>query len=359
MKIPEISIMVKKNLLLFIIVIVSFFVFSCTRRFEPEPLQLTVKQNLALLQSDPQFVMYFNFKKMRETDFWKKFMSDSVFASERNFGSFLNTLKTATGASISNGIDELYFSNSWVGDNAMVIKGTFDKSIINDFVKSDTSYSKISYPNNVTVFNNSSLSFYFYFKDDFTICASNYLKQLESTLNTADTSKTGLLSNSNAMNVIENIRFKENLWMMSNQKTFIRGIFENFTQMNKTGKNRVPGSEMKDSSFVPDTSGQNKFDLLSLYSKINAVSFSFKMTDGINLVMQNTCEDEGSAVELKSRVEAMVALAKLSAQLSKTKSSAIIKFLDKVDISSEKNILFLDTKLDAQQVEDFRKQKVF
>jgi hypothetical protein len=336
----------------------SLLIFNCSRRYEPEPLQLSVKQNLAFLQAEPQFVMYLNFKKMSETDFWKKFISDSIFASERNFGSFLNTLKSATGASISNGIDELYFSNSWIGDNAMVIKGTFDRNKINDYVKSDTNYSTISYPNNA-VYSNSTLHFYFYFRDDFTICASNYLNQIETTLKTSDTSNAGLLTNKDALNAIENIKYKENLWMMSNQKTFIRGIFENFTRMNKDGKNIMPGGVSNDTTSAPDSTKGNGFNLTELYKKVNAVSFSLKMNEGINLVMQNNCEDESSAAELKTRTEAMVALAKLSAQFSKTKSTAIIKLLDKIDITNDRNILFLETKIDQQQVEEIRKQKVF
>ena len=81
--------LIKKVLFFFLILNFSFLIFNCSRGFEPEPLPLTVRQNLSLLQSDPQFVMYFNFKKMRDTDFWKKFMSDSIINSERNFGSFL------------------------------------------------------------------------------------------------------------------------------------------------------------------------------------------------------------------------------------------------------------------------------
>jgi hypothetical protein len=296
---------------------------------------------------------------MRETDFWKKFMSDSVFNSERNFGSFLNTLKTATGASISNGIDELYFSNSWIGDNSMVIKGAFDINKINDYVKTDTSYSKLSYPNNTTVYSNSVLHFYFYFKDDFTICASNYLNQIEATLSTVDTSKKGLLTNDTAMKIIQNIVFKDNLWMMSTQKLFIRGIFENFADMNRGRKNRIPGGEQKDTITSPDSSRSDEFDISSIYNKVNAVAFSLKMTDAIDLAMQNSCEDESSARELKNRAEAVIALAKLSAQFSKKKSPAILRLLDRVDIRTHENTLMLETKIDQQQVEEIRKQKLF
>ena len=320
------------RVILLLLILFSLLILSCSRRFSPEPLPLTVKQNLALLQSDPQFVMYFNFKKMRETEFWKKFMSDSIFNSERNFGSFLNTLKTATGASISNNIDELYFSNSWIGDNAMVIKGTFDKNKISEYIKSDSNYSKIPYPDNITVYNNTAIHFYFYFKDDFTLCSSNYIGQLEKTMNVKDTSVAGLLTNDTLVKYIESIENKDHLWLISNQKLFIRGIFENFGQMNKGGFNRQRGSDNYDSLNAQDTTETSEFSLSSLYRKIDAVSFSLKMTDGIEIVMQNNCSDEKAASELKNKAEAIVTLSKLAAQLSKKKSPAILKLLDKIAI---------------------------
>src|ERR1041384_1439938 len=109
----------KKLLVLILIVNCSLLTINCSRKLNPEPLSLSARQNLALLQPDPQFVMYFNFQKMRETGFWKKFVSDSLINSEKNFGNFLGLLKQATGVSVTNGIDELFFSNSWIGDNAM------------------------------------------------------------------------------------------------------------------------------------------------------------------------------------------------------------------------------------------------
>src|SRR5690349_3092135 len=123
------KIKIRKYLLLLIIINCSLLIISCSKKLDPDPLDINVKQNLALLQQDPQFVMYFNFKKMRDTKFWETFISDSLFNSERNFGSFLNVLKEATGVSINNGIDELYFSNSWIGDNALVINSLKPTSI--------------------------------------------------------------------------------------------------------------------------------------------------------------------------------------------------------------------------------------
>jgi hypothetical protein len=337
----------------------SLLFVSCSRRFEPEPLQLSVKQNLAMLQQDPQFVMYFDFAKMRETGFWKKFISDSIFNAERSFGNFLNVFKNATGAGISGGIDELYFSNSWIGDNAMVIKGTFDKNKVFDYIRSDTNYASLSYPGGITVYNQKPSHFYFYFKDDFTVCASNYLKQIENTFGVRDTSVAGLLTNADAMSTIENIKYKDNLWMMSDQKLFIRGIFENMANMHRTVKEKRPLPGGEDTSAVNDSTENGSSNLSMFYKTINAVSFSLKMTKDLDIVMQNECTDNESAEDLRNKIEGIFALAKLSAQFSRKTPAVILKILDRVDINVYNNTLLLEAKLNEEQVTDIRKQKVF
>lgn len=345
---------------LVIIVNCSLFIANCGKKLDPDPLPLTVKQNLALLQTDPQFVMYFNFKKMRDTKFWEQFLSDSVFSAERNFGGFLNLINQAAGVSISNGIDEMYFSNSWIGDNAMVVKGTFDRKRVNEYVSADTLYTKIDYPNGITVYKQVDANLNFYFKDDFTLCASNYLKQIENTFTVTDTSTAGLLTNFNLLKEIEQIKHKDNLWMISNQKLFIRGIFENFSDMNKKKSSVLPGSEPGDSLSLSDTTqNENMNELFSIYKKINSVAFSLKMTDDIEIIMQNQCEDNTSATELKNRMEAVIALAKLSTTLSGKKPPPAIKLLDKVETEVYDNTVILEAKLSESDIKELRQQKIF
>jgi hypothetical protein len=355
----------KKRHIIFIVyalILIGFssILINCSSKLDPDPLQLSVKQNLAMLQTDPQFVMYFNFKKMRETDFWGKFINDSLMSAERSFGNFLSVLKKATGASITNGIDELYFSNSWIGDNAMVVKGTFDRKKVEDYIRSDTLYTVQNYPPNILVYRQKEANLYFFFKDDFTVCASNYQKIIEGNLNVTDTSTTGLLSNADAMKIIESIKYKENLWMMSNQKLFIRGIFENFADMNKPGKKNQPTDAGKDSVNQQDTTtSKDELGLAAIYRKINAVSFSIKMTDNLNIIMQNECDDNKSAVDLKNQLEAVIALAKLSSSFSKKKPSALIQTLDKMEMNVYDKTAIVQIKLNENDVSDIRKQKVF
>lgn len=353
-------IFIKKFLFVIISVLSFIAIFSCSKKFSPEPLSLKVKQNLALLQEDPQFVMYFNFKKMRDTKFWNEFLSDSVFAAERSFGGLLKLIQESAGVSISDGIDELYYSNSWIGDNAMVIKGTFDRKKIDEKISSDSLYTKIDYPGGVVVYKQQDANLNFYFKDDFTLCASNYLKIIENTFNVKDTSFTGLLTNQALMKEIELIKFKDNLWMISNQKLFIRGIFENFSDLGKQINPKAPGGEFNDSLNLNDTADVNDTeDLYSVYKKINSVAFSIKMTDEIEIVMQNQCEDIHSASELKNKTEAIIALAKLSSALSGKKPPAVIKLLDKVETNLYESILLIEAKLNQNDIKNIRMQSVF
>jgi len=348
----------KKVITYILIVHCSLLIASCSKKFDPDPLSLNVRQNLALLQTDPQFVMYINFKKMRDTGFWKQFISDSLFNSERNFGSFLGILKNAAGVSISSGIDELYFSNSWIGDNAMVVKGIFDKKKADDYVSKDTLFSKISFPNGTTVYKHIESNFHFYFKDDFTLCGSNYLKHIENTFSLTETSHSGLLTNEQTIKEIEHIKYKENMWMISTQKLFIRGIFENFADYNRLKQDKMPEIE-KDSLMTDSVEANSDTELYEIYKKIDAVSFSLKMTDGLEIVMQNECKDEISAGELKKKAEAVIALARLSSAFSKKKPSEIIKLLDKVEIDVFNKTVLLDIKLSEAEIGEIRKQKLF
>jgi hypothetical protein len=157
---------------------------------------------------------------------------------------------------------------------------------------------------------------------------------------------------------IEHIKYKENIWMISTQKLFIRGIFENFADINKGKQNKMPGAE-KDSLIADSSMSESGSELYDIYKKINALSFSLKMSDELEIVMQNECEDENSAGELKKRMEAVIALAKLSSAFSKKKPSEIIKLLDKVDINIFNNTVLLDIKLNNREIGEIRNQKLF
>lgn len=348
----------RKILLLYLLGNLAVLFSDCTKKLDPDPLQFSVRQNLAMLQPDAQFVMYFNFRKMRETGFWGKFINDSLISAEQGFGNFLAVLKKATGAGISNGIDELYYSNSWIGDNAMVIKGTFERKKVEEYLKSDSLYSSRAYPPNITVYKQKEVNLYFFFKDDFTVCASNYMRIIENDIAVTDTSQTGLLSNADAIKVIENIKYKENLWMMSDQKLFIRGIFENFADTKSKPPQDLgvsPDSTLKDDSSKTNTG----IDIASMYKKINAVSFSLKMTNELNIVMQNEFDDNKSATELKNKLEAVVALVKLSSSFSKKKPTALIRTLDKMELNVFDKTTVAQVKLSESDVTEIRKQKIF
>ncbi len=228
------------------ILFASVFLFSCSKNPTPEPIPLSVKSNFNLLQKDPQFVLYINFKSMNKTAFWKQNVSDSLLNSERTFGSLLNTFKTATNASISDGLDELYYSNSWMGENSIVLKGIFDKKKLDGYLENDSNFTKTKYNDGTIVYMKTDNRLYFFFKDNVTICASNYLNIIDEMMAVKDTSNTGLASNTEMVNTIEKIFHKESLWMISKEQMFIRGIFVNFLQSKLESQGLTDGKKPED-----------------------------------------------------------------------------------------------------------------
>lgn len=83
------------------------------------------------------------------------------------------------------------------------------------------------------------------------------------------------------------------------------------------------------------------------------------MTDDLEIVMQNECEDNNSALELKNRMEAVIALAKLSSTLSGKKPVPVIRLLDKIELNVFDKSAVLDAKLDEGDIREIRTQKLF
>lgn len=343
---------IELKLFLFFLILISEH--GCGLKPEPEPLPLSVNATLNLLQENPQFVMYFNFKSMRRTEFWKKNLSDSLLNAEKTFGSLLNTFKLATGASISEGLDELYYSNSWFGENAIVLKGIFDKNKLNNYLTGDSLFSitKNASGKNIYIKNDNGL--YFFFRDDFTICASNYLKQIDVMMETQDTSKTGLVLNQKVYDAINDIIYKQDLWMVSTEKIFIRGIFQNFLESSYNVK--IPeedSAEISGPEVLNDTAvTEEKPTVTDLYKRVSAVSFSAKMNSDLKFLIQCECINEESSKYFRNMLNGVITVAKLSS-IGKQKSSAS-NILDKLKLERYDNSVFIELNIDDKNLQDLR-----
>jgi hypothetical protein len=337
----------------------SFLFFSCNSKTSIEKLPLSVKSNFAMLQQSPQFVMYLNFKSMRATNFWKDNVSDSILSAENTFGSLLNTFKTATGATITDGLDEMYYSNSWLGENAIVLKGVFDKNKVTTFLDNDTQFVKTRQPNGNTVYTTKSNNVNFFFKDNYTLCASNYLNRIDSMYNANDTAVSGLLLNNDMMNAVNGIIYKENLFMVTNEKTFIRGIFANFIE-SKLSKNSNEQNPFDTTEAKPDSlSATENLMMNNIYKKINSIGFSAKMRDDLNFVVQFSCIDSKSAEYLDKLFSGLISLSKLSSASKKEQlPSATEKILNSIDIKTYENQLEINIKINKDNINEFRKNTV-
>ena len=340
------------------LIVLCFTVIQCNRVPEPDPIPISVKSTLNLLQDNPQFVMYINLKNMRRTDFWGKNISDSLLNAEKTFGSLLNTFKMATGASISDGIDELYYSNSWFGENAIVMKGILDRKKLNDYLLTDSIFSVANYSKGKTIYIKNDNGLYFYFRDDNTICASNYLKQLDAMMNASDTSSGGLLTNQKLYGAIEKVIHKKDLWMVSTEKLFIRGILLNFIESN-TGM-EIPDNDtlsaQADSLSADSSSEENLKSIENLYKNINAVSFCSQMSKELKLLIQCECIDENSSKHLKSLLNGFITVSKLNS--IKNSNSNINRILEKLKLNRYDNSVFLELDVDDENIKEMNKLNV-
>jgi hypothetical protein len=346
----------KKYLLLFSIF--GFLLLSgCSNKPTPEKLPLSVKSTLPLLQESPQFVMYMNFKAMRTTGFWKENISDSILSTERNFGSLLSTFKLATGASISEGIDELYFSNAWLGENSIVLRGVFDKTKLDNFINKDTLFKKTVKTDGTNIYMYKGNDLYFFFKDNYTLCASNYMKRIDEMAAVTDTSvNSGLMKNKEIMSAIEAIVYKENIWMITTEKAFIRGILTNFIQ-SKPSDNPTDKLNITDSVTTrPDSLNRVEDKILNeMYKNVNAFILSGRMKDEMKFIVQFECIDNKSAETFGKLLNGMIAIVKLSSNTKKEKkSSAAENILDNIVIKSYDNSLQISVEINQKNISDFR-----
>lgn len=329
---------------------------GCSDKPNPEKLSLSVKAILPLLQENPQFLMYMNFKEMRTSQFWKENVSDSILNAERNFGSLLYTFKLATGASISDGIDELYFSNAWLGENSIVLKGVFDKNKLDSYIEKDTLFKKTVQPNGINIYMYKGNDLYFFFKDNFTLCASNYMKRIDDMMTVTDTSaNSGLMKNKDLLKAIEATVYKDHIWMISTEKAFIRGIMTNFVQSKPSTPKR--NLDITDTTGVkPDSLDKTEDKILDdMYKNINAFILSGKMKDNLKFIVQFECVDEKSADTFGKLLNGMIALVKLSSNMKKDKNTtASENILDNISIKSFESSLQINVEINQKNISDFR-----
>lgn len=350
----------KNRGLIFVTAIILITFCSCNNNPTPDKLQLSVKNVFNLLPEKPQFVMYVNFKYMRTTEFWKNNLSDSIISNENTFGSILNVFKNATGASISDGLDEMFFANSWTGENAIVMKGSFDKNKMTSFLNNDSIFAKTEKPDGLTYYKHKNSNTLFFMKDNFTICASNYEEQLIRMKNANETSNTGLLVNTDLMKAIESIVYKESLWLVSTEKTFIRGVFANFIDL-KTGKSFK--QDIQDSVNESSPDSLNKSDELitnKIHEKINSISLNAKMKNDIDLLLQFECVDKNASSYINKLFNGIIGIAKISSASRKDKNStAFEKILNEISMQNYENTLLINIKINNDNIKDFRSSNLF
>lgn len=342
--------------------ILLFLLGGCSSKPEKERLSVTTKANFSLLPERPQFIMYFNFMNMRSSGFWKEFISDSVINAEKTLGSMLSLFREATGASISEGLDEIYFANTWTGENAIVLKGIFDRNRLAEFTKTDSLFTRRNYPEGITVYNHLPTGLFFFMKDNFTLCGSNYTKQIDQMREVTDTTKAGLLLNDTLLSAIEDVSYKENFWLVTTEKTFIRGIFSNFAMVKSDGAGAEEKMNLDSlmSGNTPDSVTKADDILINkLHEKINSFSISGRMKDNLDVLIQFECTDDESAETVSGLFKGLISLTQLSSALRKDKTPAPVEqILNEITVDTYENSVMMKMKVTAENIGKFRKSSL-
>jgi hypothetical protein len=343
------------SLLIFILTI-----YGCGSKPVPDKLSPSVKAVFNLLLEKPQFVMYFNFSNMRLTKFWKDNISDSLLEAENSFGNILNNFKKITGTSMSQGLDEVYYSNSWTGQNAIVLKGAFDRNVFNASLKNDTILMKKVYPDSITVYIRKDNNFQFFLKDNFTLCASNYTEQIERMMNTSDTSNSGMLLNAEIMSAIERINFKKNTWMVTTEKTFIRGVFLNFVESKFTKPDStkiiIPDTSSTGNKSVDSLTKTDQFVANEMYKAVNSISLCGDMDNYFNMNVQIECIDLNSAETIAKMLNGMITLSKLNNATQGGKTPKVSEsILNSILVKNYESSVQISIKITSDNINEFRR----
>ena len=353
----------KYKLILYIFLLFSVIIFSCSRKLTPEPLQISTKQTFALLQENPQFIMYMNFKSMRGTEYWKDFINDSLLKAESSFGSLLNTFSNITHTTISTNLDELYFTNSWYEENSIVVKGAFDRKTIYNYLQTDTLFGKITRNDGIALYTYKPTQMFFFFKDNFTLCASSSLSQIDKMIAVTDTSKTGLLLNDKLMNYINQILYKDHFWLITAEKTFIRAIFLNFVESNKTPSGR-DSVALLDSAIIKNKSKLDSLNQLEsvainkLHQKVTYVSFSGKMKNDLRIVIQFGCNNEDDVDYVYKFFSGVISAIKIGSSFSNNeKNQELLKILEQLDLQFQGATVYIRLNVTKDNINQIRKFK--
>jgi hypothetical protein len=330
----------KKFIPLLLIAVISF---ACSGNPAPERLPVTVKETLKLLNPNPQVVMYFNFDNMRKSNFWKENIGDTLFAAQSETSGIFDIVNKISGVTFSSGLNELYISNSWEGDNTLIIKGSFNKDSIFQNIKKDTSYAVLNTPSGKPVYALKEKNLYFFLWDNSTLAASNYYDRIEEITRITDTtSNAGINQNPELLNAIENSFYKSGMWLVSTDKYFIK---ETYMLMSEPSMDR---SDLLNADSV-FSKKLGKFDII--LKNVTSSALSAKMDNELNLSVQFGFADEKSADESAKLLTSLISLSKLN---SPDKDSPMKKIFEDAQIFPQKTYAILNFTINKKNLQVFR-----
>jgi hypothetical protein len=168
--------------------------------------------------------------------------------------------------------------------------------------------------------------------------------------------RTGILANQKIYEAINNIIYKNDLWMVSTEKFFIRGIFQNFiesTSGSSASQTDSDSLDLNDSSSVTDTADTDeKNTLKNIYKRINSISFSAKMEKDLKLLVQTNFINNESAKYFKNFLNGVITFSRLNSALKENSPGNNI--FKKLELDNYDSDVFIELKVDDSNIKELR-----
>jgi hypothetical protein len=300
------------RLVLLLILLLSLF-GGCKEEKEVYPLSEDKKEILSFFPEDVQQIMFASFKGNSEEENIRQ-------DTEKNDNNWLRFLEKEEGVTFGNGISGLYSGDTWEGLNVFVFRLDRSRKNVERFLGGNRFRKGES--KGKEYYQLQGEETYFYLLNDSSLVVVNSLQFL---LDRFEGRGKSMINNREYMNLIEGIRFKDNYWLATREKTFAAAL------LNQLIDNK-------------DFIGKD------LINNINGLSFSLKLEEGMEMESKMYCKSSNDAYLISNGIRTAIAMDLIGGD------KEMQAILDKFEIEREGNIISIYINLNEVELEKFREK---
>ena len=313
-------------LLLFSIMLFLTVIISCVQE-RKHPVSAEMESQIALLPQDAGIFGYVNIKRLSNAEF-SHFFVDSAKKHIMQQGDFLEFVEQ-TGLDPEKDIREVYFAgkletNGKTPPGLVVVKGEFDPEKIVSFLLEKEEHNRIlkeDYKdNNLYLIEEKASAFCF--ANNQTLIGGG-VEQVKTWLDNQHSDKVSLSGNKLLLQELENMKYKEGMWLSLNPKVW---------------KEQLKGKRL------PDFKGLDE---------LKNLGFSLDITDKLQFSARGAFTDAERAKLFEEAIKGFVAAGKLSV----SDDREVIDILNNIDVQADGSNVKVDFEINEQDAKKVIEKK--